>query len=274
MVAKRPNSKRNLDMALRRVGGTDEDYVRRRTLVANAIVASLMPDGAVKGGSAMKVRFGEDATRASTDLDAARASDLEGFVRRFGDALAEGWCGFEGRVVPREPARPRDVPQGYVMQPFEVKLSYLGSPWCTVPFELGHNEISDADEPDFVEPADANRVLAQMGFPAIGAIPTMPLHHQIAQKLHGASEPGSNRAHDLIDLQLIVAYGDVDYPLTRRTCERLFAYRRKQPWPTTIVKNEGWDGLYAAQLLPAPVLPTADEAIDWANSLVTRIASS
>jgi len=38
MVAKRPNSKRNLDMALRRIGGVDEDYVRRRTVVANAIV--------------------------------------------------------------------------------------------------------------------------------------------------------------------------------------------------------------------------------------------
>lgn len=128
MVGKRPNSKRNLDMTLRRIGGVDEDYVRRRTVVANAIVASLMPDGAVKGGSAMKIRFGDDATRASTDLDAARATSLEDFIRGLEDALVEGWCGFGGRVEPLAPAHPRNVPQGYVMRPFDVKLTYLGTP--------------------------------------------------------------------------------------------------------------------------------------------------
>ncbi len=272
MVAKRPNSKRNLDMALRRIGGVDEDYVRRRTVVANAIVASMMPDGAVKGGSAMKLRFGDAATRASTDLDAARATSLEIFVGKLEDALVEGWCGFGGRVEPRAPAHPRDVPQGYVMRPFDVKLTYRGTPWCTVQLELGHDEIGDADEPDFLVPVDANRILAQIGFPELGPIPTMPLHHQIAQKLHGASEPGSERAHDLIDLQVIVSHGEVDYALTRQTCERLFAYRRKQDWPPVIVKGQDWGRLYSDQLLPDPVLQTVDEAIAWANVLIAEIA--
>jgi hypothetical protein len=102
MVARRPNSKRNLDMALRRLGGGDEGYVRRRTAVANAIVASIMPDGAVKGGSALKMRFGEEGTRATTDLDAARSSSLDEFVRSFERRLDEGWEGFEGRLAPRQ----------------------------------------------------------------------------------------------------------------------------------------------------------------------------
>ena len=223
MVARRPNSKRNLDMALRGLGGGDEGYVRRRTAVANAIVASIMPDGAVKGGSALKMRFGEEGTRATTDLDAARSSGLDEFVRSF---------------------------------------------------ELGHDEIGDADDPDLVEPVVANDALLSLGFPALPPIPTMALHHQIAQKLHSASEPGSRRAHDLIDLQIIVGRGDVDWRLTRETCERLFAYRRAQPWPATVVKGEGWDGLYAAQLKDGTLLPTADEAVAWANGLVARIASS
>lgn len=42
MAMKRPNSKRNLDMAIRRLGSADEDYVANRTLIANAIVGSLM----------------------------------------------------------------------------------------------------------------------------------------------------------------------------------------------------------------------------------------
>lgn len=233
-----------------------------------------MPDGAVKGGSALKMRFGEEGTRATTDLDAARSSSLDEFVRSFERRLDEGWEGFEGRLVPTEPAHPRGVPEGYVMQPFDVKLSYRGGAWCTVSFELGHDEIGDADDPDLVEPVVANDALLSLGFPALPPIPTMALHHQIAQKLHGASEPGSRRAHDLIDLQIIVGRGDVDWRLTRETCERLFAYRRAQPWPATVVKGEGWDGLYAAQLTDGTLLPTADEAVAWANGLVARIASA
>lgn len=273
MAVRRPNSKRNLDMAIRRLGG-DDGYVRRRTSVANAVVASLLPDGAVKGGSALKIRFGESGTRATTDLDAARASDLNAYVRALEQALDNGWEGFEGRLVPAKPAHPRGVPEGYVMRPYGVKLSYLGGAWCTVTLELGHDEIGDADDPDFIEPADANHTLAALGFPVLPPVPTMALHHQIAQKLHGASEPGSKRAHDLIDLQLIVERGNIDWELTRETCERLFSYRQCQPWPTTIEKGEGWDDLYAAQLTEGTALRTADEAVAWANELVARIVSS
>lgn len=40
----------------------------------------------------------------------------------------------------------------HAMQPYEVKLSYLGKPWVTVWLEVGHGEIRDADEPDMVVP--------------------------------------------------------------------------------------------------------------------------
>jgi hypothetical protein len=101
----------------------------------------------------------------------------------------------------------------------------------------------------------------------------MPLHHQIAQKLHGASEPGSRRAHDLIDLQVIMANAEVDLPLVRRTCERLFAYRKMQAWPPKIENVPGRDELYAAQALSS-VAPTVGEAIEWANGLIAAICSA
>ena len=81
------------------------------------------------------------------------------------------------------------------MQPFSVKLLYNGKPWVTVDLEVGHNEIGDADEPDFVSPEDANAVLENLGFPPLGPIPVMALRHQIAQKLHAVSAPSSMRAH-------------------------------------------------------------------------------
>ena len=123
-------------------------------------------------------------------------------------------------------------------------------------------------------PRDANEILGSMGFPGLGPIPTMPLHHQIAQKLHGATEPGSGRAHDLVDLQIIASMGEVDWAKTRETCERLFAYRKKQPWPPVIAKGDEWDTLYAAQRGSLDVLPDVYAAVEWANALITKITES
>lgn len=75
----------------------------------------------------------------------------------------------------------------------------------------------------------------------------MALHHQVAQKLHVVSVPGSDRAHNLIDLQVICKMGDVDLRRTRETCLRLFAYRRQQQWPPTITSDASWSGLYDTQ---------------------------
>ena len=78
----------------------------------------------MKGGSALKLRFGCESTRFTTDLDAARVNDAESFTEALEERLSDGWCGFTGRVVPRSPAHPKDVPEQYIMQPFDVKLSF------------------------------------------------------------------------------------------------------------------------------------------------------
>ena len=110
-------------------------------------------------------------------------------------------------------------------------------------------------------------------FPALGGVRVMKLEYQVAQKLHGASERGSKRAHDLIDLQLITSQNTIDLAKTASICRQLFKYRRKQPWPATITKNENWDAVYAEQKGSLSVLPTVDEAIAWANDLIQQIAN-
>ena len=102
----------------------------------------------------------------------------------------------------------------------------------------------------------------------------MKLPFQIAQKLHGATGERSLRAHDLIDLQLIVGSADVDLMETQSACERLFRYRKCQPWPPMVEKREGWDGIYTAQKMNLPVLPTVDEAIAWTNNLIAKIEAA
>lgn len=270
MPSKRPNSRRNLDIALERLTGKS-DFIAKRAVVANAIVAQMLPDSSVKGGSAIKMRLGDGTTRFTTDLDVARASSLEDFARHLESTLHIGWEGFTGTLIKERQAHPKNVPPQYVMQPFSVKLSYHSRPWLTVELEVGHDEIGDADNPDFIIPTDANVILEALGFPPIGPIPVMPLHHQIAQKLHAVSEPGSMRAHDLIDLQLIDAAYSGDHSDVKKTCIRLFTYRKRQSWPPSIDNNPAWGKAYVDQLPKGNLLRTAEEATIWANDLIKKI---
>lgn len=73
---KRPNTRRNLDMAVRRMFDDEKEYLDARMLMANTIVGQMLPDGAMKGGSAIKMRLGNAGTRFTSDLDIALATDL------------------------------------------------------------------------------------------------------------------------------------------------------------------------------------------------------
>ena len=87
--------------------------------------------------------------------------------------------------------------------------------------------------------------------------------------------PGSERAHDLIDLQLICNRSQIDYAEVKSVCRRLFDYRRRQPWPAVVMALPSWDDLYVLArnnlLDNGDVLPTAAEAVAWVNELVRRI---
>ena len=267
-----PNSRTNLDKALDRFAGTPARAVELRNFMANAIVAQMIDDGVVKGGSGLKLRYGGKMTRTTMDLDSAWKTGLDEFLKALSSRLATGWNGFTGetRVLRQAPAR--GVPFDYVMQPCEVKLKYLGRPWYTVVLEVGHNEIGDADECDAVEaPAALSELFAFLALPKPGPFPAMRLEYQVAQKLHGASAPTSKRAHDLIDLQLIAANAELDLRRVREVCLRLFQYRRGQSWPPAVSIKEGWSIAYDAQKGNLPVLQTIEEAVAWTNDLVARI---
>lgn len=273
-MTKRPNSRRNLDIAIERIAGRGPAFIQARTLMADAVVAQMLPDGAVKGGSALKLRFGDAGTRFSEDLDTARASGIDEYIGALNTALEEGWQGFAGTAVRREAATPTGVPAAYVMQPYDVKLSYLGKSWVTVPLEVGHNEIGDADDPDMIVPKDAAMLFEALGFDPPSPIPVMRLSHQIAQKLHGLSEEKSKRAHDLVDLQLISLKGQIDLDQTRETCGRLFTYRGQQAWPPAIEAGLNWASMYAEAAEGLDVIENLAEAVEWANRFISEIANS
>jgi len=267
-----PNSKTNLDKAILRFAGEVRRSNELRSLMANAIVAQMIGEGVVKGGSGLRFRYGDRRTRATMDLDTAWKTDLDAFLKTLRKRLAEGWCGFSGELHVLRPASPRGIPFEYVMQPCEVKLSYLARAWYTVQLEVGHNEIGDADEREMVEvPGTLAELFEFLAMPKPAPLPMMRLEYQVAQKLHGASAPGSRRAHDLVDLQLIMAEGGVNLEKTAQLCRQLFRYRKVHEWPPRIVKGEEWDSIYAAQRRGLDVLQTVDEAVAWTNDLIERI---
>ncbi|MFB2554285.1 nucleotidyl transferase AbiEii/AbiGii toxin family protein [Herbiconiux liangxiaofengii] len=95
---------------MRNLEGSDTLVLRRRTTMALVVVGQMIPEGAVKGGSAMALRYGA-GTRFTIDLDAARAHDLTAFRSAFEERLREGWAGFTGRLVERTPSRPGESPR-------------------------------------------------------------------------------------------------------------------------------------------------------------------
>lgn len=268
-----PMSVRSLEQRIRNLEGDDGLALRRRVGMALVVVGQMLPAGAIKGGSAMALRYGR-GTRFTQDLDAARVQPLARFRSDFEDSLSAGWAGFAGRLVEKPAPRPPAVPAAYVMQPFEVKLDYRGRPWCTVKFELGHNEIGDAEDPDYHLAADLARLFTEVGLEAPKPVPVMRSDHQVAQKLHAVSSEKGERARDLVDLQLLDEGEELDLARTVATCVRLFGYRRQQVWPPTIVAGTGWDALYVEAAEGLEVLPTVDDAVAWANEFVQHIAAA
>ncbi|MGL5826846.1 MAG: nucleotidyl transferase AbiEii/AbiGii toxin family protein, partial [Nocardioides sp.] len=224
--------------------------------------------------AAARWRFAMAEGRGShRNLDAARVQPLARFRSDFEDSLAARWAGFTGKLIEKAAPRPTGVPTAYAMQPFDVKLDYRGRPWCTVKLELGHNEIGDADEPEYQLADGIVQLFTEVGLEAPKPVRVMRADHQVAQKLHAVSEPGSERTRDLVDLQLLDKGEDLDLAQVEATYVRLFEYRRQQAWPPTIVSGDGWATLYEAAVEDIAVLPNVEGAVAWVNEFVERIAT-
>jgi hypothetical protein len=268
-----PRHVRALQARLGNVAGDQVAAPRLARAVANVVLAQMLPPGAVKGGTAMKLRLGHGRSRFTPDLDFARRATIDEFLAAYTAALAVGWGGFTGRLVPVAPAKPAGVPVDYVMQPYDIKVSYVGKSWLTVRLEVGHDELGDTDEPEWHLAEDLATVFATLGLPAPAPIAVLAVEHQVAQKLHACSTPGSERAHDLVDLQLLVTDA-LDLERTRDTCERLFVSRRAHAWPPEVVEGPGWVSVYAEAAVGVECVGTVDEAVRWVNGFVRSIVDA
>ena len=272
--ARDPGGVNELRRRITAAAGARSSTVKRlQSLVANVALAQMLPPAAVKGGTGLKLRLGDAMTRQTPDLDAAFRGDRSAFLAELAANLRTGWSSFTGTVVEGRPRPPAGVPTAYVMQPYVVKLLFHQQPFGTVAVELGYDELeATTNEP--IERALAAEVAAlfsELGLDAPSPVPVLPLHHQIAQKLHACTEPGSGRAHDLVDLQLMAPL--TDDAKVADTTRRLFAFRRQHPWPTVAIAGPDWPTLYADAAEGLNVLADAADAISWTNQYIARLAS-
>lgn len=257
------------------------DLAQIQRAMANVVVGQMLSSGVIKGGAAVKMRAGDQPTRFTTDLDALRPRhvSLDGFIDEFRDNLATGWCHFTGTLEELRPARPSNVPQLYVMQPFRIRLRYRGRHWLSVPFELNVDELDAAAHPEFHLARDLSHMFTTIGLDAPDAVRLLPVEHQIAQKLHACTDTSSGsqtnqRAHDLVDLQILVNISHIDWLGLRGICRRLFVFRQRHAWPPQVVAALDWLQLYEAAAGTLEVLPTVDQAVAWTNDLIRRIENT
>lgn len=241
--------------------------------VANTVLAQMLPDCAVKGGSAMKFRLGDEQARASQDIDVARRGALDEFVDDLNANLTTGWHGFTGTIrESRNRSKPEGVPDDYVMRAYDVQMKYQGSVWRKLILEIGHDEIGDTeDTEDYINPRLIN-LFAMLGLPEPAPVAVLAIHHQVAQKLHACTGDGKlDRAHDLVDLQLLDREQGIDLPAAKLAAERLFRARNRQAWPPTVDVQPGWESAYGEAAIDMGVADTVGEAVAWVNGLIDKI---
>jgi len=161
------------------------------------------------------------------------------------------------------------------MQPFEIRLAYRSRHWLTVPFELGRDEIGSTSHEELRLASELVELFETLGLDRPAPIPVLAIDHQIAQKLHACTavnpKTGRNeRAHDLVDLQILEQEEEIDFAVLGATARRLFAARRSHSWPPVIVAHEGWSTIYAEAADGLEVLADVNDAVAWANEFIER----
>ncbi|MGB5112339.1 MAG: nucleotidyl transferase AbiEii/AbiGii toxin family protein [Mycobacterium sp.] len=228
----------------------------------------------VKGGSSLELRRGIPDSRTSKDFDTVARLDIEEVHERLAEAGETGWEGFTAIfTVPEE----IDVP-GMPVKPrrFTAKLNYRGKPFASVPIEVSTVEAGNADQFDTLT-SDA---LGLVGVPAAVSVPCMTVPWQIAQKLHAVTAvldaPKVNdRAHDLVDLQLLEGLlPDTDRLSTRSACIAVFEARAQHPWPPNVAALPHWPPIYLGSMEGLDHLElaaTVEDAAEVVQRFVERI---
>jgi hypothetical protein len=177
------------------------------TVVAAALQRTVDESGRtrflLKGGTMLLHRL-PTLTRTTQDLDGLVRGDLDDFITRLDDVLAQPWGPLtlrrDGVVetinVPFKSIKPRRV---------DVVVEIGGVTWRRVQVEISPDEGAAGQRPEEIEPPS----LAGFGLPTPERLVSLSMDYQIAQKVHAATDPHdppeyvNDRSRDVVDLLLL-----------------------------------------------------------------------
>lgn len=288
---KEPNSKRVLDTwiahAVQSTGIVERrlGWIVASSVAIAALQRALHTDGKprflLKGGSYLEVRLGL-RSRATTDIDALFRGDFEDFLATL-DSCLEPWGALE--LTRSEVTAMENVRRVIKPHRFRLQMSIKGKPWRSVDIEVAPSE-GRMDESVDVIPAPP---LGHFGLPSPGELAGIALDYQVAQKLHGCTDPhqppdaANLRARDLVDLLLLreaFYRGPGDLHSLRDACTDLFAARyaeaeqlhlEPRPWPPQVVAYPHWHRDYTTSTQEVGIDITLEDAAAQLNEWIATI---
>lgn len=272
---------------------------RARILLGTLVVSQLLPAGTfVEGGMGMKLLLGEVGTRATSDLDLSNAERGPRWAEEFAKRLDRGWgsvpaskgerkreplaphrVAFRGTLKAKKSHDPGLEKPQYVVHPYRVSLTYVGAPWLGVDVELSDPETHS----EAVTTHSINRDLLlfseRLGFSEFTVAPLVELEYQMAQKIHAVTDSNYERAHDLVDLQLLWR-AHPHLAKLQEHCYQTFRWRNGHEWPPVPLRSmSGWDTAYrlardeTVVSGSTPVLRELSKAREWLENLIHTIVA-
>lgn len=288
---KGPNSKRVLDTWIAHAARSTGIVERRLGwIVASSVaIAALQrathtdgkPRFLLKGGSYLEVRLGL-RSRATSDIDALLRGDFEEFLATL-DSNLEPWGALE--LTRSEVTAMENVRRVLKPHRFRLQMSIKGKVWRSVDIEVAPSE-GRMDESVEVIPAPP---LGHFGLPSPGELAGIALDYQVAQKLHGCTDPhqppdATNlRARDIVDLLLLrdAFYRDSGgLHSLRDACTDLFVARfaeaedlqlEPRPWPPQVVAYPHWHSDYATSAQEVGIDLTLEDGVEQINEWIAAI---
>lgn len=186
----------------------------------------------LKGAFALELRLGL-RTRATKDIDLARADDEEAATEHLNAATAVDLGDFFSFDVRRTPAL--DAAAGFHAVRYTVRADLAGRRFEQFPVDVALSESSLSE----VEPLLASNSLefAEVSAPQL---PVVALEQHVAEKLHaytgtyGPDGRESTRVKDLVDLVLIGELAELDAKRLSRALATTFERRASQPLPAVV----------------------------------------
>lgn len=250
--------------------GLTESFVE--TLLAHYVVFKIIQDSQIegwiklraRGGFQVAMRTALENSRFTKDLDLLGILPSEDQLKNI-EGLRAGIFEIRDVKVGRQP-KPEGVPDAYRIMRLGVQVFVNGSAWRTVRLELGGDELEMYELTEQVSPSEEILQLldlAELSAPSLANF--LSIEYQVAQKLHGITEPDSDRGHDLYDIWLLMQLRTMDASALKHLIFRTFAFRKTHPWTGEVRATGKLEKSYEESVRDISTAPDFSEALRFVN---------